>query len=205
MFIDFLTIMLLNLVAGFTMLAIFIFKYMDNPKVMIPGFLITGLTGSITGGYMIFTWPLPGNANIAFGEPSFLFGIIFLVAAIAIAKDWDLVTVTIYAFFAGIAAVIIGIGILTMGMTKSPIISALGFITAGLAGIGAFPLYLLRKNKVIRILAALAMLGIAGLWGITTAGSYYGHLDSFKGWKPATMVSAPPAPSPEPAKDTTAK
>ncbi len=201
MFIDYLTIMLLNLVAGFTMLAIFIFKYMDNPKAMAPGFLITGLIGSITGGFMIFSWPLPGNANIAFGEPSFLFGMIFLVAAIAIHKEWELFTVTIYAFFAGIAATIIGIGILTLGMTKSPLLSALGFISAGLAGIGAFPLYLLRKNKVIRTLAAAAMLGIAGLWAITTAGSYWGHLDSFKTWKPQTMMQAPaqPQPTQEPA------
>jgi putative membrane protein len=46
-----------------------------------------------------------------------------------------LLTLAIYVFFAGIAAVVIGIRIMNLGLTKQPFLSGVGFILTGLAGI----------------------------------------------------------------------
>ena len=97
MFIDFLTIMLLNLTAGLVVFGFLIFKWRNLENIskgqFVPGFAITGLIGIVTGFVMIFTWPLPGSFNIAFGEMSLLFSVLFAGVALALAKDWDLIEV----------------------------------------------------------------------------------------------------------------
>ena len=88
---------------------------------------------------MSFTWPVIGSFNIAFGETTVLFGILFIAAAIALAQGWDLFTIAIYGFFAGVVAIEVGIRIINLNLTKQPLLSGIGFILTGLGGIFAAP------------------------------------------------------------------
>jgi putative membrane protein len=185
MFIDYLTIMILNLVIGLVLLALFIFKYLEQDlKKVAPGFLVSGFILTVTGFHMILTWPLPGSANISMGEMALLFGVLLLAAGIAIIMQWELLTLTIYAVFAGLAAIIIGFRYINMGFSKSPLVSGGAFILAGLTGILTLPAYLLKTNKAVRIIVALVALAAAVLWAITGYGAYWQHLEAFSKWAP---------------------
>ena len=95
----------------------------------------------------------------------------------------------IYGFFAGVDAVIVGIRIISLGLTKEPILSGIGFIMAGLGGVLAAPLLsLLKKNKTFRLIAALVVLVTALFWAVTFYSSLWGHLASFANWVPSTMA-----------------
>ena len=119
MFIDYISLMPINMVAGLFILAYYVYSGLDgaDQKRWIPGFGMTGAIALTTGLHMIFTWPIPGSFNIAFGEMSVLLGIVFIGASVALAQNWELVTVTIYAFFAGVASILVGLRIITLGVT----------------------------------------------------------------------------------------
>ncbi|MEZ0395546.1 MAG: DUF981 domain-containing protein [Anaerolineales bacterium] len=190
MFIDYLTLIMINLVAGTAILAYYLYKGLDaeDQQPFAAGFGIVGLLGLILGLMMTFTWPLPGSYNIAFGEATTLFGAVFLATALAIYKRWDLTPVAIFSFFAGVYAVIVGARIISLELTKEPLMSGIGFIMAGLGGVLAVPaLGLMKKYKVLRLLAALFLLVTALLWAVTFYGSLWGHLESFKDWLPLLM------------------
>ncbi len=191
MFIDYLTLIMINLVAGTALLGYYILTGMDSPnqKAYAAGFGTVGLLGVILGLTLSFTWPLPGSYNIAYGEATTLFGAVFLATAVALAFGWDLIPVSVYAFFAGVDAVVVGIRILSLGLTKQPLISGVGFIAAGLGGVLAFPfLRWLRGNRMIRNLAAIVLFLTAILWAVTFYTSLWGHMQSFSTWVPPTMV-----------------
>ena len=191
MFIDYLTLIMINLVAGTALLAYYIYAGMDakDQRPYAAGFGVVGLLGIILGLTLTFTWPLPGSYNIGYGEATTLFGAVFLGAAIALSQGWDLIPVAIYGFFAGVDAVIVGIRIISLGLTKEPILSGIGFIMAGLGGVLAAPLLsLLKKNKAFRLIAALVVLVTALLWAVTFYTSLWGHLASFANWVPPTMA-----------------
>lgn len=99
MFVDFLTLIMINLIAGVALLAYYIYKGINekDQRPFAAGFGAVGLLGMILGLVLTFTWPLPGSYNIGFGEATTLFGIIFLAAAVAISQGWNLIPVTIYA------------------------------------------------------------------------------------------------------------
>ncbi len=188
MFIDYITLMLINMVAGLFLLAYYLYKGLDNPhqKQWIPGFGVTGAIALATGLHMVFTWPVVGSFNIAFGEPSVLFGILFIGTAIALAQGWELFTLAIYAFFAGLAAMVIGIRIINLGLTKQPLLSGIGFILTGLGGICAAPtLYF--KTKQIRLIGAGVLVAAALIWALTGYLAYWSHLESFGKWVPSPM------------------
>jgi putative membrane protein len=185
MFVDYVALMLIDLVLSMVLIALYFAKYInENPKVLAPGMLMSGSVGLATGLHMIFRWPLTSSYNIAFGEPMVLFSALLVFTGIAILADWDLLSLGIIAFLVGIVSVIVGIRILNRGMTKEPLVAALGFVGSGVAGILALPAYLTRKNPVLRILAALAALGSAIVWGFTGYASYWAHLESFAKWAP---------------------
>jgi len=111
MSINYISLMLINMVARLVLLAAYIYRGLDSPdqKQWIPGFAIAGSIALATGLPIVLTWPVAGSFNIAFGETTVLFGALFLITAIALAMDWGLMTVAVYAFFAGIAAIVIGV------------------------------------------------------------------------------------------------
>lgn len=92
MFIDYITLMLINMVAGLFILAHYVYQGLDgtHQKQWIPGFGMTGAIALTTGLHMIWTWPLAGSFNIAFGETTVLFGILFIEVSIALAQGWEL-------------------------------------------------------------------------------------------------------------------
>lgn len=189
MFINYITLMLINLVAGHCLLAYYVYRGLDGSyqKRWIPGFGMTGAIALATGLHMIWTWPVRGSFNIAFGEMSVLFGIVFVGAAVALAAGWDLITVTIYAFFAGAAAIVVGARIINLGLTRQPWLSGIGFIISGLGGVLATPALYLRTNKTFRLIGAIAI-GVAALiWAFTGYMAYWGHLAQYSDWTPPTM------------------
>lgn len=189
MFIDYLTLLLINMVAGLITLAIYIFRGLDDPiqQRWAPAFAMPGILALIGGLHLALTWPLPGPYNAAFGDLTVLFGILFLGAAVTLAKGLDLLPLAIYAFFAGLAGVLVGIRIIHLGMTGAPILSGMGFILTGLGGIFAAPVLYFRSNKFLRTIGALVLAGAAAIWALTGYGGYWMHLESFSKWLPHTM------------------
>jgi putative membrane protein len=195
MFIDYLTVMLINLVAGLGLLALHLIFFVESaPKRLAPGFLLTGFIGGTTGLHMTLTWPLPGSHNIVFGEMGLLFGALFFFAGLALLSEWDLLGLGLYAIVAGVAVVILGFRILNLGMTRSATVSFLGYLFTGVGAILTLPAYALKKSVPIRVVVGLVLLAAAAIWAITGYGSYWAHPDSFKVWIPG----GPPGP-PQPA------
>jgi len=195
MFIDYLTLIMINMVAGSAVLAYYLWKEIDdtNQRPYASAFGGVGLLALILGLQLSFNWPLPGSYNIAFGETTTLFGIVFLMAGYSLSQGWDLIPVSIFAFFAGVDALLVGVRILSLGLTKEPIVSAFGFILAGAGGVFAAPFFMFfRNNKVFRMLAVLVLVATVVIWAVTFYGSLWGHLESFAKWVPATMAAPKP-------------
>jgi putative membrane protein len=188
MFINYVPLMLINMVAGFVLLATFVYSGLDkSPKQWIPGFGMVGAIALTTGLHMIWNWTLPSSYNVAFGELSVLFGITFLGASLALALNWDLLTVAIYAFFAGIAAIVIGFRIINLSMTKQPLSSGTGFILSGLAGVLAAPALYWKLNPKLRLVAVAILIVTALIWAYIGYLTYWGHLEDSLKWLPSTM------------------
>lgn len=191
MFIDYLTLMLINMAAGLAILALFVLKYLDGDrKKLAPGLLVSGFVALVTGLHEIFTWPIIGSYNIPFGEMSVLFGVLLLGGAIALLRDWELLSLGIYATFAGAAAILLGVRIYTLRMTAEPLAAAGGFALTGLIALLSLPIYFLRGSRAVRVLATLALAGAAALWATFAMLGYWAHLANFAKWLPATMPAA---------------
>jgi putative membrane protein len=186
-FLDFVSLLLVNMVAGFVLLAFYVYFGLQDPdqKRWAPGFLLVGLVAVIFGGRIVMTWPLPGSFNTAYGESSVLFGSVYLAAGACLALSWGLETVVLYAFFAGLAAMVMGVRIFTLGLSSLPWLTAVGFLLSGGLGVCSAPVYLwLRACWPVRVLGALAALGAALVWAANAYPAYWMHLASFVSWKP---------------------
>jgi putative membrane protein len=189
-FIDYITLMLINMVAGLVLLAYYVYAGLDDPyqNKWIPGFGITGAIALTTGLHMTLTWTVRGSFNIAFGETSVLFGILFIGTSISLAKGWELITLGIYGFFAGLVAILIGVRLMNLGLTKQPILSGIGFILTGLAGVCAVPTLLyFKNNRWWRSIGAVVLIAAALIWALIGYMAYWSHLDSFQQWIPSPM------------------
>ncbi len=190
MFIEFLTLVMINLVAGTVLLAYYLWRGIDetDQRAYAAAFFGVGLVSLVTGLQISFTWPLPGAYNVGYGDATTLFGVVFLTTSLALFFGSSLVPVSIYAFFAAIDALIVGARIWSLQITQEPLVSAIGFILAGLSGLGVFPfLVWFRQNKIVRWIGILLLLGTALVWAVTFYGSLWAHLASFAKWAPATM------------------
>jgi len=193
MFIDYLTLIMINMVAGTVILAHYIWKGIDelDQRPYAAAFGAVGLIGVVTGLQLSFTWPLPGSFNVGYGDATTLFGVVFLATAVALSQGWDLLPVTFYAFFAGIDAIIVGIRILSLGLGQEPLVAAVGFVLSGLGGVFSAPFFMFFKNnKLVRYAAIVVLLVAAGIWAVTFYSSLWGHMASFSKWLPATMAPA---------------
>jgi putative membrane protein len=178
MFIDYVSLMLINMAGGLFILASFIWKDIDreNNQFWAPAFALPGLIAAVCGLAMTFSWPLPKPYNVAFGEASILLGFLFLTAAWSLARGWELLPLGIYAFFAGLTGVLIGIRIMNLGLTASPLISGLGFILTGSGGVFAAVVLLNRHRKWLRIVGAVVLIAAALIWARTGFLAYWVHL-----------------------------
>ena len=178
-FVDYVTLMLVNMAAGLTVLAVFLVKGLEENRVSwAPAFGVPGLVATVCGFAMIFTWPLPHPYNIPYGELSVMLGVLFLGAAWTLAKGWSLLPLTIYAFFGGVVSILIGIRFINLSLTQAPVLSGIGFILTGLGGVFAGITLLLKKICLLRYLGALVMLGAAILWFWTGLMAYWMHVTS---------------------------
>jgi putative membrane protein len=192
MFIDFLTIVMINLVAGSVLLAYYLWKGIDeaDQRPYAAAFFVTGLVGLVTGFQLAFTWPLPGSFNVGYGDAATLFGVVFLGTAIALWQGWSLVPISIYSFFAGIDAIIVGFRLYSLQLGQEPLVAAVGFVLAGLGGVGAFPfLQWFKDNKVVRWIAIVVLIVTAGIWAVTFYSALWAHMADFAKWVPATMAT----------------
>jgi putative membrane protein len=190
MLIDYLTLLLVNMAAGLVLLAWYIFRGLEgaDQKRWIAPFAIVGLIAATAGFAMTFTWPLPGSYNIPYGELSVFIGFLFLGAALSLALGSRLIPVGLYAFFPGLAAVLVGVRFIGLGLSEQPLLAGVGFILTGLGGVFALPTLYWRNNKGLRVIGALVLLGAAAIWGVTGYGAYWNHLTEFATWVPATAL-----------------
>ena len=192
-FIDYVALLLVNMTAGFVVLAFFLLYGLNGErKRWATPFAMVGLVAFLCGLHMIFRWPLPGAYNSAFGETSVLLGVIYLGIALSLAKEWDLAPLALYGIIAALVAVVLGVRIMDLNMTAQPPMSGIGFILSGLGGILAALAFFAPTSKALRSMGALVLIVAAGIWALTGFGAYWMHMDSdnFKNWKPATMRRA---------------
>jgi putative membrane protein len=193
MFIDYVALMLVNMTAGFVVLAVFLLSGLNGERRRwATPFAMVGLVAFLCGLHMIFRWPLPGAYNSAFGETSVLLGVIYLGIALSLAKEWNLAPLAFYGVLAAAVAVILGVRILDLKMTAQPQLSGVGFILSGLGGILAALAFCAPTGKGLRAMGALALILAAIIWALTGFMAYWMHMgsDNFKDWKPATMTRA---------------
>jgi putative membrane protein len=178
MMIDYVTLMLVNMVAGFFLLGCFVWRGLDNEDRInwAPAFGICGLVAAVCGFVMTFTWPLPKPYNTAFGEMSVLLGTLFLGTAWALARGWELMPLAIYGFFAGAAALLLGARIIELGLTQNPLLSGIGFILSGAAGMFSPIVVWQCEQKGLRVIAALVLFAIVAIWAFTGYGAYWAHM-----------------------------
>jgi putative membrane protein len=186
MFIDYISLMLINLAAGLTLLASYVYFGLSssNQKRWIPGFGVVGAIALVTGLQMIFTWPVIGSFNIAFGETTVLFGILFVGTSLTLAMGWELLALGIYGFFAGLVSLLIGFRIINLGLTQLPLLAGIGFILVGLGGIFSAPTLYLKENRFLRIIGAILLVVAALIFGFIGLTAYWVHLADFSTWKP---------------------
>ncbi len=195
MFVDYITLMLLNLAAGLTLLAAYLHfgwpaAVTDlNQKRWVVSFGIAGSIALVTGLHMCLTWPVIGSFNIAFGETSVLFGVLLVGASLSLAMGWDLLPLGIYGFFAGLTALVIGLRIINLGLTRSPLVAGIGFILTGIGGLCAAPMLASKSNRLLRTAGIFLLLAAALIFTFIGISSYWSHLESFSDWKPLPMRS----------------
>ncbi len=69
---------------------------------------ILGSVILLIGLFQEFTWPLPGQYDIFFGDPFLLLGMVTLVFAVSVLKDYKLQFPGIFALFVGFLAIVYG-------------------------------------------------------------------------------------------------
>lgn len=176
--IDYVTLMLVNMVAALIVLAAYLVWGFgrEEQRAWAPAFGIAGLVATVCGLAMALTWPLPQPYSMAFGEMSALLGVLFLGAAWALAAGYSLWPLGFYAFVAGAAAIEVGVRIIQLSLTGSPILSGIGFILTGLGGLGAGVTLWKGQRRALRLLGAAILLAAAAIWSFTTFQGYWHHL-----------------------------
>lgn len=176
--IDYVTLLLVNMVAGLVVLAFFLWWGIGHKdrRDWAPAFGISGLVATVAGFAMTFTWPIPAPYSTAYGEMSVLLGVLFLGAACALHCGWRLYPLGVYAFFPGLAAVVIGVRMIDLSLTLAPVLTGIGFIVTGAGGVFAGAALWKQNVRIVRILGGLVILAAAALWAPTAYMAYWAHM-----------------------------
>ncbi len=192
--IDYVTLLLVNMVCALVVLAFFLWWGLgrDDAGRWAPAFGICGLVATIAGFAMTFTSPIPKPFSMAYGEMSVLLGVLFLGAAWALTRGWSLLPLSIYAFFAGWAAMVIGVQFIALSLTPMPLLPGAGFILTGLGGVGAGIVLWKHEAKALRLAGVLVMLAAATVWAFTATMAYWAHMKIDPSSQTATSWLEPP-------------
>lgn len=176
--IDYVALLLVNMVCALMVLAFFLWWGLGRENVghWAPAFAICGLVATVAGFALSFTWPIPRPFGEIYGQMSVLLGVLLLGAAWALLRGWSLLPLGIYAFFAGWAAIVIGIRIIDLGLTPVPLVPGAGFILTGLGGVGAGVVLWKHDAKALRLVGALVLLAAAAIWAFTAVMAYWAHM-----------------------------
>ncbi|OHB65831.1 MAG: hypothetical protein A2Y76_07840 [Planctomycetes bacterium RBG_13_60_9] len=191
--IDYVTLLLVNMVSALVVLTFFLWWGLgrEDTRHWAPAFGISGLVATVAGFAMTFTGPIPKPFSMAYGEMSVLLGVLFLGAAWSLARGWSLLPLGIYAFFSGLAAIVIGVRFIHLSLTPLPIVPATGFILTGLGGVGAGIVLWRRSTRILRIVGGLVLLAAASIWTLTTYRAYWDHMKV----RPPSQTATSSAPS----------
>jgi putative membrane protein len=116
-----------------------------------------------------------GNYNVLFGGIATLGGLVLLATAAALYLNGGLSIVSYFAAIAGIYAVVDAYAILSLSMTRQPLVSALGYLSLAAAGFLSVPATH-SDNKWLRRLFAVVAFLFALAWLVQSATFTLGHL-----------------------------
>lgn len=188
MFINYLTLILITVATGIALLAQFVWKGLEDESArrsFAPAFGGVGLLTFLLGLSMVLNWPLPGNANILYGETATLFGLVFFMTGIALSQDWDLVPTSTLAFFAGIYSLLMGVNILFVPSGQVLPTTGIGFVLAGLGGLFSTPyLMFFHTREPVRRVAIAFLLVTMAVWMVMVVASLWIHLAEYQSWMP---------------------
>jgi len=146
------------------------------------GYVLTlgggGLYLLISGLYISFAWPYTtGLNNVLFGGIATLGGLLLTIAALALYFNGGFRIVSYFG--AGVAAYALtgAYAILVQEYTKTPLVSALGYIGMAAAAIFIIPVTH-SNNKILRYIAAIFAILFAAVWlfmAVTTTSSHLGN------------------------------
>ena len=199
MFVDYLTVMMVAVVAGAVVTIVYGLMFLDAPLAdQRPwgwAFGIVGLLLGVTGLHLVLTWPLPGAYNIVMGEPALYFGLVLLGTAFAIRAGESLMPLAVLAIFGGLANIFLSIAMLVHGLSRNPPLWALAYAAIGFAAVLA-PLVVHRVRTLRWVpLVAGGLLAIGALiFALGGYGAYLEHTSAeggFAKWVPPAMRQGP--------------
>jgi len=132
----------------------------------------------VTGVAISFTWPyaLSGGAyNVLFGGVAALGGLVLLATSVALFLNASLGAVSYFAVVAGLYAVVDAIAMVNYRLTRSPELSALGYLGFAAAAFLSVPATH-SDNKWLRWLFAIFAFLFAIAWLYQAANFTWGHL-----------------------------
>lgn len=199
MFVDYLTVMMVAVVAGAVIAIVYGLMFLDAPVAdQRPwgwAFGIVGLLLAATGLHLVLTWPLPGAYNIVMGEPALYFGLVLLGTAFAIRAGESLMPLAVLAFFGGIANLFLSIAMLVHGLSRNPPLWAFAYAAIGLAA--ALSPLIVHRVSALRwaplVAGGLLTLG-ALIFALGGFGAYLEHTSADEGfgkWVPPVMREKP--------------
>lgn len=139
----------------------------------------TGFYLFITGLAISFTWPFAfsgGVYNILFGGIAALGGLALLATSIALLLNGGLSAVSYFAVVAGLYAIVDAYSIVTYGLTREPMLSALAYLSFAAAAFLSFPATHSDKKWLRWLFAVFAFL-FAIAWLYQAANFTWGHLE----------------------------
>ena len=133
----------------------------------------------LTGLSISFTWPFAissGVYNILFGGIAALGGLVLLAGAIVLFFNGNPRPVSYFAAAVGFYAIVDAYAIFTYGLTSSPLLSALGYLSFAAPAVLSVPAAHL-ENKVWKWLFIVFLILFTAAWFYQAANFTFAHLN----------------------------
>lgn len=162
-------------------------KNPSNPSVETGGDFRKGLAAAIgvcgaylflTGLAISLTWPFAmsgGAYNVLFGGVATLGGLLLLATSATLFLNANLAAVSYFALVAGLYAAVDAFAMVNYGLTKDPMLSALGYLSFSATAVLSVPATH-TENKALRWIFAIFAILFAIAWGYQAANFTWSHL-----------------------------